>query len=349
LTRAPRPTVLSVDDEAGIREAICLDLENDFDVVTAEGGPEALELLARHHVDAVLLDLRLGAMDGEEVLRRLPTTRPRPPVIVVTVVREPKTVVECIKLGAADYVTKPWERGELVTAIRRSLREVEAVPGVLLVSDDLAALVPVQLALESHVRVVTMSVAAAAESNFPALVMVLHLSNHAAISALGGLPGRFPRAAVIWVSDYASGPQDGDQGFLTPRNRLDLTLDRINKLLGDYTMPRRQLPGTVMAAVDVMVRHCSAPLTIAEIANEVGASDDHLTRVFREVFGLPAGSYYTRLRIAVACRLLQQTGEKMEDVASQVGYSGAANLSRAFKEVTGVRPGEFRRRQLGRD
>jgi DNA-binding response OmpR family regulator len=57
----------------------------------------------------------------------------------MTVVREPKTVVECMKLGAADYVTKPWERGELVTAIRRSLREVEAVPGVLLVSDDLVA------------------------------------------------------------------------------------------------------------------------------------------------------------------------------------------------------------------
>jgi AraC-like DNA-binding protein len=47
--------------------------------------------------------------------------------------------------------------------------------------------------------------------------------------------------------------------------------------------------------------------------------------------------------IAVACRLLRDTDEKMEDVAHRVGYSGAAKLSRAFKEVVGVRPGEFRR------
>ena len=85
------------------------------------------------------------------------------------------------------------------------------------------------------------------------------------------------------------------------------------------------------------------PLTIAEIAREVGVSDDHLIRIFREAFGLPAGTYYTRLRLTVACRLLRETDEKMDDVAHHVGYSGAANLSRAFKEVMGVRPGEFRR------
>ncbi|PYN29764.1 MAG: hypothetical protein DME01_29240 [Candidatus Rokuibacteriota bacterium] len=92
-----------------------------------------------------------------------------------------------------------------------------------------------------------------------------------------------------------------------------------------------------------MVRYCRDPLTIDEIARTVGVSKDHLIRVFRETFGLTAGAYYIRLRIAVACRLLRDTDEKMDDVALQVGYSGAANLSRAFKEVIGIRPGEFRR------
>lgn len=92
-----------------------------------------------------------------------------------------------------------------------------------------------------------------------------------------------------------------------------------------------------------MVGNCRDPLTIAEIARRVGVSQDHLIRLFREAFGMPAAAYYTRLRIAVACRLLRDTDGKMDDVAQQVGYSGAANLSRAFKAVTGVRPGEFRR------
>jgi AraC family transcriptional regulator len=70
-----------------------------------------------------------------------------------------------------------------------------------------------------------------------------------------------------------------------------------------------------MAAIEVMVSHCQDPLTIEEIARAVGVSEDHLSRVFRETFGRPAAAYYTRLRIAVACRLLRETVEKMESVA----------------------------------
>ena len=92
-----------------------------------------------------------------------------------------------------------------------------------------------------------------------------------------------------------------------------------------------------------MVRYCRDPIRLDEIARTIGVSNDHLIRVFREAFGLTAGAYYVRLRIAVACRLPRDTDEKMEDIAHQVGYSGAANLSRAFTEVMGMRPGEFRR------
>jgi YesN/AraC family two-component response regulator len=317
-----RPTVLAVDDEQAILDSICLELEADFDVVTAMSGAEALDLLAQRHVDIVLLDLRMPAMEGEEVLRRLSSTRIRPPVIVISVVRQTETVVECMKLGAADYLTKPWERDELRATILRNLRPVKAAPGVLLVSDDAAALVPVQLALHFHVRVTAMSVATAM-----------------AVSALSALPARFPGSAVVWVSNDPS----VDPGLVALPNRLDLILDHIGKVLGDLVPPRAHLSRTLMAAVDLMVQHCRDPLTVDEIAHRVGLSEDHLIRIFRQAFGLPAAAYYVRLRIAVACRLLSDTDEKVNDVAHRVGYSGAANLSRAFKEVMGVRPGEYRR------
>ena len=159
MATATRSTVLSVDDEAGIRDAICLELEDDFDVVTTASGGEALDLLARRHVDVMLLDLRMPQMTGEEVLKKLRAARSQLPVIVMTVVDRVRTVVQCMQLGAADYVTKPWEHGEVVATIQRILREVDAGPRVLLVSDDPVALVPVQLALEAHVRVATLSTA----------------------------------------------------------------------------------------------------------------------------------------------------------------------------------------------
>src|SRR5215471_8734852 len=128
MATASRPIVLCVDDEASILDAVRLELEDDFDVATAASGSEALDLLAHRHIDAMLLDLRMPGMEGEEVLRRLRAVRSRPPVIVMTVVDKPRTVVECMKLGAADYVTKPWEHGEVVTTIQRTLREVQAPP-----------------------------------------------------------------------------------------------------------------------------------------------------------------------------------------------------------------------------
>jgi len=163
--------------------------------------------------------------------------------------------------------------------------------------------------------VTTMSVATAMSSSLPALVIVLHAPDASQVSALSGLPARFPGAAVTWVSDDPS---------------IDPAL--------------RTLPNRLVAAVDLMMRHCRDPLTVDEIAQRIGVSQDHLIRIFRQAFGLPAATYYVRLRIAVACRLLSDTDARMHDVAHQVGYRGAANLSRAFQgEVMGIRPGEYRR------
>ena len=97
--------------------------------------------------------------------------------------------------------------------------------------------------------------------------------------------------------------------------------DHISKFLDPHTVRRRPLSRAVMGAIDLMVGHCRDPLTIEAIATRVGVAEDHLIRVFREAFGLPAATYYTRLRIAVACRLLRDTDDKMDE----------------------VRPGEFRR------
>ena len=334
-----RPTVLCVDDEQAVLDSIYLELGDDFDVIAATSGAQALEILARRHVDIVLLDLRMPGMAGEEVLRRLGTAKARPPVIVVSVVREPETVVECMKLGAVDYVARPWESSGLRATIQRSLRPGTVSPGVLLVSDDPVALVPVQLALQPHVRVTAMSMATAMSSSLPALVIVLHAPDASKVSALSGLPTRFPGAAVTWVSDDPS----IDPALRTLPNRLDLVLDHLGKFLGHLVPRRVHLSRVLVAAVDLMMSHCRDPLTVDEIAHRIGVSQDHLIRIFRQAFGLPAATYYVRLRIAVACRLLSDTDARMHDVAHQVGYSDAANLSRAFKEVMGIRPGEYRR------
>ena len=117
----PRAAVLVVDDDPGVREAFRLALEDQYDVVEAADGRQALAVLRERPVDLVLLDIRLPEMDGIEVLERIKALDESVEVILVTAVKTVRTAVAAMKLGAFDYVTKPFDEDELLALIRRAL------------------------------------------------------------------------------------------------------------------------------------------------------------------------------------------------------------------------------------
>src|SRR5216110_1756913 len=108
-----RPVALVVDDEESVRESFRLVLDQDYDVLDVPDGARALDIVRAHHVDIVLLDIRLPEMDGIEVLERLKALDDSLEVILVTAVKTVRTAVAAMKLGAFDYLTKPFEEDEL--------------------------------------------------------------------------------------------------------------------------------------------------------------------------------------------------------------------------------------------
>jgi len=116
-----RPVILVVDDDAGVRESFRLILEDHYDVVDVPDGMSALDLIRTSQVDLVLLDIRLPGMDGIEVLERIKAIDEGVEVILVTAVKTVRTAVAAMKLGAFDYVTKPFEEDELLSLSRRAL------------------------------------------------------------------------------------------------------------------------------------------------------------------------------------------------------------------------------------
>ena len=118
-----RPVALVVDDEESVRESFRLVLDQDYDVLDVPDGARALEIVRSHHVDVVLLDIRLPEMDGIEVLERLKALDDGLEVILVTAVRTVRTAVAAMKLGAFDYLTKPFEDEELLSLVRRAVEK----------------------------------------------------------------------------------------------------------------------------------------------------------------------------------------------------------------------------------
>jgi DNA-binding NtrC family response regulator len=119
--RGLRPVILVVDDEPGLRESFRLILDDDYEVIDVPDGPTALDVVKSAQVDLVLLDIRLPGMDGIEVLERIKAFDESVEVVLVTAVRTVRTAVAAMKLGAFDYLTKPFEEDELLSLVQRAL------------------------------------------------------------------------------------------------------------------------------------------------------------------------------------------------------------------------------------
>ncbi|MBA7650232.1 Protein-glutamate methylesterase/protein-glutamine glutaminase [subsurface metagenome] len=114
--------VLVVDDEETVRMLFQRILQAaGYDVVTAADGKEALSVIADGDIDVVLLDIKMPGLSGIDVLGKISTDWPNVCVIMVTAVADVQTAVAAMKLGAYDYITKPFDQGELLRKIRQSI------------------------------------------------------------------------------------------------------------------------------------------------------------------------------------------------------------------------------------
>jgi len=124
----PQPLVLVVDDEPQIRRLLTVALESaGYRVLTAATGAEGLAMAANHRPALVLLDLGLPDIPGIETLRRLREWSDVP-VVVVSVQDAEADKITALDLGADDFLTKPFNTGELLARIRVALRHAEKAP-----------------------------------------------------------------------------------------------------------------------------------------------------------------------------------------------------------------------------
>jgi DNA-binding NtrC family response regulator len=117
-------TILVVEDDAAMRELLVEELaDQHFQVESAAGGRGGVERVRQGGIDVVVSDLRMPDLDGFDLLRDIKATEPSPHVIVITAFGSIDTAIKAVKLGAYDYITKPFEIEALVLAVEKALSE----------------------------------------------------------------------------------------------------------------------------------------------------------------------------------------------------------------------------------
>jgi len=121
-------TILIVDDDRFTRLAVEKYLRSfGHNVLTAEDGREALELVKEHEPDLILLDLMMPVMDGETFLQKLRKELGKQdlPVIALTALAQKDKVVKILRFGALDYITKPFNPTSLMIKVRKIMDKLE--------------------------------------------------------------------------------------------------------------------------------------------------------------------------------------------------------------------------------
>lgn len=129
--------ILVVDDEKSVQESLKLVLSDNYKVVVASSGNEALSKIANNDIDIVFLDIILPDTDGIQVLKEIKKIYPEKPVIMLTAVSKVSTAVESMKIGAYDYITKPFDVDEIRLIVRRLFNELKTAQKIELLADEI--------------------------------------------------------------------------------------------------------------------------------------------------------------------------------------------------------------------
>src|SRR5215470_18114043 len=371
-----RPVILVVDDDAGVREGLRFALDERYTVLDAPHGRSALGIVRAERVDLVLLDILMPEVDGLEILQEFKALDPDLPVIMMTAVKTVRTSVAAMKLGAADYVTKPFQEDELLAAIRQALEQRARRLGaaterehaerdarlprthrLLLVGGDPGWRATLAVVLARATSVETSGTLMDGLNDmlrFRPTCVVLNVkrSTTEASRFLGALNAQLPACPVLVVCDdvYLGAPPVWEslniRGVLRPPVRFDDLVSRIGAVLppGDgLSGPWPHLGESVGRSIAHLSRRYDQDLTVESIAEIAEISASHLAHLFRSEVGMSVRDYLTRVRVTIAQDLLAHTDEKLEAIATSLGFADTSHLAHVFQRITGRPPSTYRR------
>ena len=171
MTNNKESQILIVEDQESVRESLKLALEDEFRVTLASTAEESLKLLQERSFAVAICDIGLPGMSGETLLLAIKASWPATEVVMVTGLRDVEQAVRCMKSGAYDYVSKPWNVEELQAVVARASEKWRlSTENILLKQANAAHLEPVILGSSAAMQSVRERIARVAAHDSTVLI-----------------------------------------------------------------------------------------------------------------------------------------------------------------------------------
>ncbi|MFD0693275.1 response regulator [Paenibacillus sp. GCM10027628] len=355
--------VLIVDDDHLVRKGFIAMMPWETYGLRVAGeagnGKKAIEFMEGYHVDLLITDLAMPVMSGIDLMKEVKQRYPEVDMVVLTFHQDFELIQEALRLGALDYITKVELEDEHLDEVLRRIVERIHERRVLAESESTARLsgkTEPDL-IENQISMHKLQEIGERWSR-PDWMMDERIFRHLLDDTdrvkltVPQLERLFYVAADHWKRLFGS-------DFL-PDNLLGRPyahwsdwvtwLDEIRSLAQSYIRTQdysAEVKASIWKAVDYIQRELQADLHLIEVAGRVNMSRSYFSRCFRDIVGKTFNDYMRDVRVEHAKALLLQTGKTIGWVAAQSGYPNEKYFCRVFREMTGLLPSEFRKKEKG--
>jgi len=311
---------------------------------TAENGKEALELLEKESFDLVITDIRMPMVDGLECIRRMRSRGDKTPVLLASTYTDFKYAKEGIRLGALDFIEKPYTEKKLAEALElagRNLLEQMHTHGEVL--DLYACISKVKLEdmtekllmMDARIEQIMSSFSRELKMEYQEEPQNAALLLEMALEELWKqIIGKYEWVAVLETPRLKIRSEMYEDDFHQSFRELAGIIEK-------YSLVKQDKQTNRICRILVMNRADPAVTDILE--EELSLTKDYISRIFRTKIGIPISQYTTMLRMEYAKNQLKETDAKIYEISEILGYQTTDYFTRLFKKYTGYTPMQYRK------
>jgi putative two-component system response regulator len=167
--------ILIVDDELAPREALRMVLKDRYNVITAPGAEEGFKILSENNIDLVVLDIMMPGINGIEALQKIKSKYPEVEVVLLTAYASIGTARSAIRFGAFDYLTKPFDKDDVIKVIESGLEKKRSKKNLIIEQEKLRNRAQY---LEEQIRKARENLRISYEGTVRALILTIDAKDH---------------------------------------------------------------------------------------------------------------------------------------------------------------------------